>query len=131
MIQRRAGGVEDWRREVFRSARITDATRVLLLLMADRMDANRKVSVPRSELARLLGRREQRVAERFHSAVESGLLTTVSRGHKGRTAVYQGLFSIRTATAQRLHSVPARSMQTEALSIPIQSMQTIRQIGTQ
>jgi hypothetical protein len=79
---------------VFRHRGIKDSTRVLLLWLADRMDANRKVRVPREEVAEALGLSSRRVAERVRDAREAGLLTVVTRGQKGRTAVYQGTYSM-------------------------------------
>jgi hypothetical protein len=85
-------GVDAWRREVYQSPRISDATRVLLLLMAEHMDRDRKVCVKRVELARELQRHEQRISERIGAAHKAGYLTTVSPGYRGHTAVYEGLF---------------------------------------
>lgn len=82
--------VEDWRRAVFGSRSISDKVRVLLLYLADRMDSNRKVSVPRSEVAVALGVSERRVSERVTDAHAAGFLVTVTHGQKGVTAVYQG-----------------------------------------
>jgi hypothetical protein len=84
--------VEQWRAEVARSPRLSNAARVLLLVLADHMDAKRRVSVPRSRLARQIGRHPQRVAERIKQAREAGLLDVVSPGYRGHTAVYVGLF---------------------------------------
>ena len=84
--------VDDWRRAVYRSRTISDAVRVLLLFMADRMTADRKVSVPRSQVANSLGVSERLVTERVGAAHRAGFLDTVVRGQKGRTAVYVGLF---------------------------------------
>ena len=81
----------DWRRMVFR-APVTDATRVLLLLLADEMRADLTVCVPRSELARSLDRSERRIQERIKEAKEAGLLATIVRGQKHVTAVYGGTF---------------------------------------
>jgi hypothetical protein len=77
-----------WRAEVLRSTAITDATRVLLLVLADRMRANGTVSVPRAELAKILGRSPQRITDRILAAKKAGLLDTVGGGYRGRTAVY-------------------------------------------
>ncbi len=84
--------VDDWRREVFRSTAIKDNTRVLLLWLADRMRADRTVSVPRAEMTVALNRSERRIAERIAAAHEAGFLSTVAKGRVKRTAVYQGLF---------------------------------------
>ena len=84
--------VEQWRREVYRSHRLGDAARVLLLYLADHMSTDRKVSVPRATIAKALNRSERRVSERVSAAHEAGFLSTVSAGHRGHVPVYQGLF---------------------------------------
>lgn len=85
---------EDWRRAVMRDPRITDATRVLLLVMFDYVRTDMTVSVPRRDLADMLQRSERRIAERVQNAQEAGLLgkDPIVRGRKGRTAVYACLF---------------------------------------
>ncbi len=80
-----------WRAEVFRSKRITDSTRVLLLAMAERMRADGRVSVPRVDIAGMLDRDTKRVTERIQLAIEAGLLDRVSAGSPGRTAEYVAL----------------------------------------
>jgi hypothetical protein len=77
-----------WRAAVLRSPTITDSVRVLLLVLAENMLADGTVSVPRSELARTLGRNERRITERVAAAVGAGYLRVVSVGRQGRTAVY-------------------------------------------
>lgn len=84
--------VDDWRRAVYRSTTLSDRVKVLLLYLADHMRDNRQVSVPRAQVAKGLGRSERRVTERITEAHEAGWLSTVTRGQKGITAVYQGLF---------------------------------------
>ncbi|HXH79115.1 helix-turn-helix domain-containing protein [Nocardioides sp.] len=83
---------DDWRREVYRSTTLSDRTKVLLLFLADHMREDRKVSVPRDRIAKALGRSERRITERITEAHDAGWLSTVVRGQKGLTAVYQGLF---------------------------------------
>jgi hypothetical protein len=85
---------QDWRSAVLLSPRITDATRVLLLLMADSMKPDQTVSVPRHVLAAQLGRHERRITERLGKAVEAGFLESVTPGHRGHTAVYRCRFPI-------------------------------------
>lgn len=84
--------VDDWRRAVFRSEQLSDRAKVLLLYLADHMTADRHVSIPRDRLGRALGRSERRITERVTEAHDAGWLSTVVRGQKGVTAVYQGLF---------------------------------------
>ncbi|MFI7644106.1 hypothetical protein [Nonomuraea sp. NPDC049400] len=78
-----------WLRAVIKATHITDSVRVLLMALALHMDASGRVSVPREDLAALLGRNERKVAERVKLALESGLLLRTVRGQKHRVAVYQ------------------------------------------
>lgn len=80
---------ERWRREVFRTALITDSVRVALLALADGMDADGKVSMKREDLAEMIGRHSRKVDERYKAAMSAGYLLRVSRGQKHRPAVYQ------------------------------------------
>jgi hypothetical protein len=80
-----------WRRHVLGTGAITDAVRVLLLLLVDYMDERGYVSVPRAELAALLRKHPNRITERIMAARRAGLLDTVSRAHPGRTAVYRAV----------------------------------------
>jgi hypothetical protein len=82
---------ERWREEVITSTAITDATRVLLLVLMDDMDARGYVSVPRDALAKRLKRNERKVSARFEDAVSAQLLDRVVRGNRGRTAVYRAM----------------------------------------
>lgn len=86
----RARPVEDWRREVYRSRRVPDSVRVLLLLLAERMRPDLTVSVPRAELAEALSLSPRRVSERLATAVQARLLERLVRGQKHVTAVYRG-----------------------------------------
>jgi hypothetical protein len=87
--------LDEWRRAVFQSHKITDPVRVYLLYLAEHMRADRKVSVPQARVESALGKSKRQVDERRAKAIEAGLLTRVSPGYKGHTAVYQGLFPTR------------------------------------
>lgn len=80
-----------WRREVLRSGRISDSVRVLLLVLADNIRGKDRISLPRNQLAEILGRSPQRITERIQLACEAGFLDRVESGKPGRTAVYQAL----------------------------------------
>src|SRR5215213_6475214 len=91
----RAGhDVASWRQMVltFHGAGMTEAVRVLLLVMAEDMNQGRYVSVPRLRLAKTLAVDPRRITERVLIARELGLLDTVQNGRPGRTATYQGTF---------------------------------------
>lgn len=77
-----------WLAEVWKSPRITDSVRVLLLRLAEDMRSNGRVSVPRSTLMEDLGRDRARVAERIKRAMEAGFLDRVAAGKPGQTAEY-------------------------------------------
>jgi hypothetical protein len=64
----------------------------MLLLLADHMKADRKVSVPCRELAATLGKSERRVGHRIGEVIALGFLVRLKRGQKGITAEYQGTF---------------------------------------
>lgn len=84
--------VDTWRRDVLASKapELTGSVKVLLLYLADHMHTDRRVSVPRAQIAADLGCHEQRVAERFRKAVDAQYLINLVTGHRGVTAVYQG-----------------------------------------
>lgn len=99
---KRKSTIDDWRKAVYEAEHITDATRVLLLLLADYMGPDLKVSVARPTLAKRLKRSERRIADRLREAVGEAphqtdedrcrrLLDRVARGQKHVQAVYQGL----------------------------------------
>jgi DNA-binding Lrp family transcriptional regulator len=86
--------------------RMSSAVKVLCLYLADHMgERDRKVSVPRQRIADALGIHKARVGERLTKAVEAGFLDRVSRGHNGRTAVYQGTRPL-GSSVQRSGSLP-------------------------
>lgn len=84
--------VEEWRRAVYGASKVNDATKLMLLFLADHMRADRKVSVPQTAIAEALGKSESRVKERVRWARKAGWLSRVSGGYRGHTAVYQGTF---------------------------------------
>jgi hypothetical protein len=113
--------VDDWRRAVFASRRINDATRVLLLHLADHMRSDRKVSVPRSRIAAALGRSERRITERITSAHGAGFLSTVTAGFRGQTATYQGTFP----TAESgTHARPLSTPESRTCTSPLLSAES-------
>jgi hypothetical protein len=84
--------VPEWRATVYLCPTVSNGVKVLLLYLADRMDERRNVSVPRVTIARAHAVPEIEIKRRMTEAHKAGLLDTISRGQKGRTAVYQGLF---------------------------------------
>lgn len=84
------------RRLRFRSAvyaprsQMTNGCRVLLLRLADDMNRNGVVSIPRAKLAAEFGVAPARITENIALAKGLGFLGTVRRGRPGVTAVYQG-----------------------------------------
>lgn len=72
-------------------APVSDGTKLLLVLLAESMNENGYVSVPRDELAQKLGRHKAKVSARLKEAVDARLLDRVVAGHKGTTAVYRAM----------------------------------------
>ncbi len=72
--------------------RITPGCQVLLLRLADSMDAKGIVSIPRSKLAEEFDCPPVRITEWINQAKAAGFIDTVRRGRPGVTAVYQGLY---------------------------------------
>ncbi len=90
-----------WRREVLRTSAVTDSCKLLLVVMADEMNADGYISITRPELCRRLDRSDRRIAERIQQAVEARLLDRVQRGQKGRTAVYRAMLPDTFSTTDR------------------------------
>jgi hypothetical protein len=120
-------GPVEWRQAMlaYHGAGMTEGVRVLLLVMAEKMDVRRCVSVPRAALARMLAVDVRRVTERVQIAHELGLLDTVQRGRPGVTATYQGLFPtgahVRTKT--RRDSAAVRTTEHSAVERTIKTAQ--------
>ena len=83
---------DQWRREVLRSRTLKDHTKVVLIFLADNMRSNLRVSVPRSTVAREVGKSERSVTRSVTEAHRLGFLDTVVHGRKGLTAVYAACF---------------------------------------
>jgi hypothetical protein len=66
----------------------------LSVLAAKYMDDDARVSVKRSELARLFDVDEKTVQRWYGHAVAAGLLVSVSRGMPGSAAVYRGVWQV-------------------------------------
>lgn len=86
--------VSDWKAMVYRhhGEGFSNGVRTLLLYLADHMEPNRMVSVPRSQIARDLGVSPRQITQRMQAAHAAGLLDTVVRGRPGVTSVYAGIF---------------------------------------
>ncbi len=90
----RGATAAEWKALVYcyRGPGVGNGVRVLLLYLADRMRANRTVSVPRSTIARDLGISASEVTQRIKAARDAGLLDTVVQASPHVTAVYAGQF---------------------------------------
>lgn len=86
--------VADWRAVVYRhrAEGVSNGVRVLLVYLADHMNVDRTVSVPRSQIAADLGVSASEIRTRLQAARAAGLLDTVRRGRPGVTAVYAATF---------------------------------------
>ncbi|WP_435109772.1 hypothetical protein [Nocardiopsis synnemataformans] len=93
LIEGGGGGTlrSTWVRQLFRTKRVGDAVRVLLLRMAQDMDDAGRVQVAREELAEDLGTTERRVSGRIKQAVDAGLLERVKAGNRGGAAIFGAL----------------------------------------
>ena len=100
---------QTWAAEVARTPALSDACRVLLLVLAlHHMTAAGEVSVPRKRLAEELGRSERRIAERFEQAVAAGFLTRKRRGQQHVTAVYRACLPLSQRDGLQHPGIPAR-----------------------
>lgn len=110
-MSRQKRNLDKWRDAVLQHPDMSDACRVLLLVLADYMTADLRVSVDRKQLARRLNRSERALGRRFREAIgdtipeddheradqrrhdlEHRLLDRIVRGQKNTTrSVYQGL----------------------------------------
>lgn len=94
---------------VFKTPRVSDAVRVLLLALAVEMDDAGRVSLPREEIAERLGRGKSRISERIQAAVDAGLLERESAGKKGSTAVYVAALPKGSGQADRIKGPDRRT----------------------
>lgn len=83
-------GVYRWRERIWASRSVPHGCRLMLVLFAEYMNADRTVSVPREQLALELGVHASRISEWVAIAIEAGYLVRVAPGYDGHTAVYQG-----------------------------------------
>jgi hypothetical protein len=83
------------------------------------MSPDRKVSRPRRLIAEGLGVSERVVDRMVSDAHSAGLLTTVHRGQKGVTAVYQGLFPDHREVRQRERFLRAETARFARAEIPV------------
>ena len=81
-----------WRTAVYKAPHMTNATRLLLIRLADDMHPDGFVSIPRSTLADSLGVHPSRITERIHAAEKAGWLSTRTPGRPGATAEYAATF---------------------------------------
>jgi hypothetical protein len=97
-VSRGRQGLRDrWRLEVYRSGRIGDACRVLLIYLADNMTDSGSVSIPREVIAKALEVHPRRVTDRITEAVRAGLLQKAGGGWKGMTAQYVAVLPAKVA----------------------------------
>jgi hypothetical protein len=82
-----------WRRLIWHDKNIGNATRVLLLFLADHMREDGYVSVPVSTISTALEIPPSRISERIAEAKRAKLLDTVQVGCPGRTATYRAMLA--------------------------------------
>lgn len=107
--------VKDWQRVVFRCQSVRSVTKVGLIYLSHHMRADRTVSRPRRLIADALGISERTVDRIVVDAHEAGLLSTVVRGRKGVTAVYQGIFPdpVQSDTPSRAETAQTVALKTD------------------
>ena len=82
----------EWRSLVLRTRLLTSAQRVLLLELAQEMDARLYVCVLRSDLAARLNVTDDSIKKRLKEARSCGFLDLVSAGNRSGPSVYIGTF---------------------------------------
>src|SRR5262245_50379923 len=86
--------------------------------MCDHMRQDGYVSVPRRELAKMLGCHERKVSEHIAAAVNAGLLARVSRGYVGHTAVFRAVLPAERVPTSSTLSTSQRVPKAITLSTP-------------
>ncbi|MDX6307447.1 MAG: hypothetical protein QOI06_493 [Nocardioidaceae bacterium] len=93
-----------WRRAVYaQRPEMTNGCRVVLLYLADNMNAKGVVSTPRNSVADALGVQPQRITEAIQLGRRLGFLDIVKRARQHVTAVYQATIP---ADPEVRHGVP-------------------------
>lgn len=82
---------------MIKTLKLKASTQVLLLALADDMDAAGRVSVPQAAFAARVVRSVRRVQAALAEAVDAGFLDHLVRGGNGRTAVYCAAFPAKTS----------------------------------
>lgn len=82
----------DWVDAIESTSDLPPWVKRVLLAYADKMNATRVTSVPRSKIAETLGIAERNVTKALTIAKRRGWLIVLSPGERGLTAVYQGTF---------------------------------------
>ncbi len=82
---------DSWLERVTAAPDLSDAVRVLLMVLARKMTAAGYVSIPRHDLAKQIGRSPRRVTDRIQSAILANYLAVVRSGCPGHTAEYQAM----------------------------------------
>lgn len=81
----------NWIRFIYRTARITDSTRVLMLALSEAMDESGRVEATRDDVANLLDRSPRRMSARYTDAIDAGVLEQIQRGNRKTGSVFQAL----------------------------------------
>lgn len=94
---------DQWVREVFRNPGITDATRVMLLSLAQDMDEDGRVEVSRDEIAVRLNRHPRKITDRYNAGQAAGFLAKAGGGNRSGSNVFQATMPGRDKGAARRH----------------------------
>lgn len=85
---------DPWYQAIIAHPTLTNATKLLLVVLVDDMDPWGRVSVPRSVLAKKLAVHPTRITERVKEATDAKVLHTVVKGRPGTTAEYQAVLPV-------------------------------------
>lgn len=109
-----------WSPLVLREPMLTNGTRLLLVVMAERMRPDGQVRYPRPDLAQAAGVSQRQVQRRLAQAVEAGWLHRCVAGHNGRHAVYQATVPL-SGTGRSEPSSGTSSGTLDQPSVPVSS----------
>jgi hypothetical protein len=102
MVSRARQGLRDrWFAAVLSSSVIGDACKLTLAVLYTRMTDQGYVSMPRSEIAALMGKHERKISEHIREARDAGLLNQIGGGYKSRSAQYVAVIPITKGAAER------------------------------
>lgn len=110
---------------------LTTATRLLLVVLAERMLPDGRVKYPRPDLAAAVSCSERQAQRRLKEAIDADWLDRLTTGHNGRHAVYQATVpqvvrtpssGTRSGTGSGTEASESSGSSTCALPVPLRSV---------